>query len=239
MSLMFLDIATIPDFELGARLYNLHDLSEKDVSRVMATKNREKGDDTGALPLHMQRILAISVLFQNKENIKIWSLGDVVSNEADLLNIAGKYVSEHKPDVITWSGEKTIFPVLNFRYMSHNLQLPAFTKKTDLMSELAGGSVEAGKLAATLHEVAVLAGYPGNKAMSDEEVWKHYLQGNIEPVRNNLELNLINTWFIYKRWQQVNGKIDPSAFEAEKQQLINMLGQEDGTHLTSFADTLT
>ena len=75
--------------------------------------------------------------------------------------------------------------------------------------------------------------------MSDEEVWKHYLQGNIEPVRNNLELNLINTWFIYKRWQQVNGKIDPSAFEAEKQQLLNMLGQEDGTHLTSFADTLT
>lgn len=235
MSFMFLDIATVPDFELGERLYKLHDLSEKDISRVMATKNRESGNVSGILPQHMQRVLVISVLFQDKESLKVWSVGDAGSDEGDLLKILQRYTDEYKPAVVTWCGDESIFPVLNFRCLSHGTQSPIFTSHTNLLSELAWTSNKP----FSLHEVAVLAGSPGNKEMSCDEVLNCYLEGDVEPVRNNLELKLINTWLIYQRWQLVIGKIDQSAYESEIQLLMMALKHEDKTHLTDFVAILS
>ncbi|HEC26832.1 MAG TPA: hypothetical protein ENI67_05420 [Gammaproteobacteria bacterium] len=235
MSIMLLDIATIPDFELGTRLYNLHNLSEKDIFRVMSTKSREMDDKTEGLALHMQRVLAISVFFQDKESIKIWSVGDSKSNEVDLLKILERYANEYKPAVVTWCGDRSIFPVLNFRYLSHSIQSPIFASHINLMAELAVGSNNG---PASLHELAVLSGSPGNKKITDEDALNHYLEGRTELIRNNLELSNINTWLIYQRWQLVNGKIDQAGFEAEKQLLINTLLQEDRTHLKYFVDAL-
>lgn len=235
MSIMLLDIATIPDFELGTRLYNLHNLSEKDIFRAMSTKSREMDDKTEGLALHMQRVLAISVFFQDKESIKIWSVGDSKSNEVDLLKILERYANEYKPAVVTWCGDRSIFPVLNFRYLSHSIQSPIFASHINLMAELAVGSNNG---PASLHELAVLSGSPGNKKITDEDALNHYLEGRTELIRNNLELSNINTWLIYQRWQLVNGKIDQAGFEAEKQLLINTLLQEDRTHLKYFVDAL-
>ncbi|GBE07493.1 putative 3'-5' exonuclease related to the exonuclease domain of PolB [bacterium BMS3Bbin11] len=235
MSIMLLDIATIPDFELGTRLYNLHNLSEKDIFRVMSTKSREMDDKTEGLALHMQRVLAISVFFQDKESIKIWSVGDSESNEVDLLKILERYADEYKPAVVTWCGDRSIFPVLNFRYLSHCIRSALFASHTNLMSELTGAS---NNEPVSLHEVAVLAGSPGNKKMTDEDTMNHYLEGRVELIRNNLELSNINTWLIYLRWQLVNGKIDQAGFEAEKKLLIKTLIQEDRTHLKNFVDAL-
>ncbi|MCK5359076.1 MAG: hypothetical protein KAJ95_00535 [Gammaproteobacteria bacterium] len=230
MSLMFLDIATIPDFWLGERLYNLHGLSEKDISRVMATKNREAGDVSGMLPQHMQRVLAISVLFQDKDSFKVWSVGDAESDEGDLLKILQRYTDEYKPAVVTWCGDESIFPVLNFRYLSHGTQSPLFTSHTNLLSELARSSNKP----YSLHEVAVLAGSPGNMKMSCDEVLNSYLKNDVEPVRNNLELKLIDTWLIYQRWQLVIGKIDQSTYESEIQLLMMALKHEEKAHLINF-----
>lgn len=235
MSVMYLDIATIPDFKLGARLYNLHDLSEKDISRVMSTKSREMENQTGVMAQHMQRVLAMSVLFQDREGIKIWTVGDSESNEEDLLKILERYADEYKPAVVTWCGDRSIFPVLNFRYLSHNIQSPIFASHTNLMAELVGAS---NNEPVSLHEVAVLSGSPGNKEMTDEDTLDHYLEGRTELIRNNLELSNIHTWLIYQRWQLVKGKIDQTVFDAEKKLLKKALLQEDRIHLTNFVDAL-
>jgi len=211
-------------------------LSEKDISRVMSTKSRETDNHTGAFPQHMQRVLAISVFYQDKEGIKIWSVGDAESNEADLLKILERYTDEYKPAVVTWSGDREIFPVMNYRYLSHGIPLPLYASQTNLMTELAGASNNG---SVPLHDLAVLAGSPEYNKMTDEDILNNYLLGDIEPVRNNLELNLINTWLIYQRWQLINGKIDQADFEAEKQLLIKTLLDEDKTHLTSFVDALS
>jgi len=235
MSVMYLDIATIPDFELVAQLYNLHDLSEKDISRVMSTKSREMGNETGALAQHMQRVLAISVLHQDKESIRIWSLGDTESNEADLLKILERYADEYKPAVATWCGDRSIFPVLNFRYLSHSIQLPLFTSHTCLLDDLADPGYNQ---TIAQHEIAVLSGSPGHKKLMNEEVLENYLEGRTELIRNNLELSVIDIWLIYQRWQLVKGIIDQTVFDAEKKLLKKTLLQEDRVHLTNFVDAL-
>lgn len=234
MSVMYIDIATIPDFELGTRLYDLHDLSQEDVSRVMFTKSRENNSNPAVLGQHMLQIAALSVLLQDKKGIKIWSAGLPESSEANLLETLQQLIVEHKPSVVTWNGNRSILPILNYRYLSHGLQLPLLIDHLDLLTELSGTSVDS----VSLHDAAVLCGFPASRAMSGDDVLDAYLEGNIELIQNELELNIINTWLIDQRWQLVCGKVDPSSHEDKYQQFREALLQQNKSHLTKFVESL-
>ena len=49
MHVFAFDIETIPDVELGRRVYGLHDLTDKQVGYVMQTKRRQESGDRGNL----------------------------------------------------------------------------------------------------------------------------------------------------------------------------------------------
>jgi predicted PolB exonuclease-like 3'-5' exonuclease len=237
MSIMCLDLATIPDFDLGARIYDLQDLSEEDISRVMFTKSRERENDIqpGELGAYMQRVLAISVLFQDENGIRTWSAGAPESNEMSLLQALQKQVNEQKPAVVTWNGNRSVFPVLNYRYLSHGIKAPLFSVCTDLMSEF---SATDDRNTASLGEVAALCGLARNEEMSDDDVLSAYFEGNIELIRHNLDLKNINTWLINQRWQMVCGKVGNETLERENQQLKKVLLEENKAHLTNLAESL-
>ena len=57
------DIETVPDVELGRKLFDLGDLSDEDVATAMTFK-REQAVGHDFLPLHQHRIVAISVTFR-------------------------------------------------------------------------------------------------------------------------------------------------------------------------------
>ena len=82
-SLVF-DLETIPDILAIRRLYKISDdLSDEDVVNIAMYKRRQKvGHDF--LQHHLQKIVAISCVLKTDEQLKIWSLGDEESSEADL-----------------------------------------------------------------------------------------------------------------------------------------------------------
>lgn len=235
MSVIYFDIATIPDFELGTRLYNLHDLSQEDVSRVMVTKSRENHSNPGVIGQHMLQIVALSILVQDNKGIKCWSEGVPESTEANLLQTLQELIVGHQASIVTWNGNRSIFPILNYRYLSHGLHSADLVNHVDLATELSGTT---GQNPLPLHDVAVLCGFPGNKAMSFDDVLDAYLEGNVELVRNGLELNIINTWLLNMRWQLVSGNIDDSSLDLEYQQFKEALMQQNKTHLTTFVESL-
>ncbi len=69
------DIETVPDTDLGRRLYGLHDLSDEQVAQIMFTKRRQ---ETGSefLSHEQHRVVAISVVMRSRDALKVWSLGD-------------------------------------------------------------------------------------------------------------------------------------------------------------------
>lgn len=235
MSVIYLDIATIPDFELGARLYNLHELSEEDIARVMVTKSRENDINRGVIGQHMQRLLSIAVLMQDDNGIKTWSVGAPELNEAELLKSLQELADEHKPAVVSWDGNRSIFPLLNYRYLSHGLRKPLFSEHTNLITELAATN---DRCAATQHEVAALCGFSSQKAMSADDVLNAYLEGSLELIHNELELNVVKIWLLNQRWQLVCGKSEQASQDVEFQRLKEALLQQDKTHLTDFAGSL-
>jgi predicted PolB exonuclease-like 3'-5' exonuclease len=237
MSILFLDIATIPDFELGARLYNLHDLSEKDIARVMFTKSREKGGNSEELSQHLLSVAAVSILLQDDDGISLQTSTGPQADELQQLQFLTSIIDQHKPELITWDW-RTVLPVLNFRYLSHGIRLPLAENSTviDLLSELSE-SDEQGP--GSLNEVAILSGFPGIESMSDQNTLNASLEGSHELICINLEIRVINTCLIYQRWQLVCGEIDHSTYEKRLLQIKEYLQKKDQTHLTNFADSLT
>ena len=78
------DIETVPDTELGRRLYGLKDLSDEQVAQIMFTKRRQ---ETGSefLSHEQHRVVAISVVMRSRDSLKVWSLGEEGSSEKDLI----------------------------------------------------------------------------------------------------------------------------------------------------------
>src|SRR4051812_3063861 len=84
MNFLVFDIETVPDFELGRRIYNLDGLSDSEVAKAMFTLQRQaKGNDF--LPHEQHRIVAISCVLRARDVFRVWSLGEPSSTEQELV----------------------------------------------------------------------------------------------------------------------------------------------------------
>lgn len=233
MTNLYLEIATIPDFELGSRLYKLHDLSEEDISRVMFTKSREKSENSGELDPHMKQLLAISILIHDNDGIKMWSAGGSGFNEASLLKTLQELTDESKMTVVTWDGNRNIFPLLNYRYLSNGVRMPDLASRVELMTKLSSNTGSG----APLNEVAVLSGFPCPGEMPDDQVLDAYLDENVELVIQHLDRNIISLWRLNQRWLLACGNIDQSSLDMEYLKFKNMLLQQGKAHLAEYAES--
>ena len=92
------DIETIPDTDFGRQMWQLDDLSDEDVGRAMAFKQLQKtGNDF--LPLHQQRIVAISVALRSGDSFRVWSLGDKDADEAELVRRFFDGIERYSPEL--------------------------------------------------------------------------------------------------------------------------------------------
>jgi 3'-5' exonuclease len=89
MNTLVFDIETVPDTELGRRLYDLEGLSDEQVAQIMFTKRRQ---ETGSefLSHEQHRVVAISVVMRSRDALKVWSLGEEASSEKDLIEQIGR-----------------------------------------------------------------------------------------------------------------------------------------------------
>ena len=117
------DIETVPDVEFGRRFWELDGLSDDDVGTAMAFK-RSQATGSDFQPLHLQRIVAISVTFRTADTFKVWSLGDEASDEADIVQRFFDGIERYTPDLVSWDGGGFDLPVLHYRALKHGIQAP-------------------------------------------------------------------------------------------------------------------
>ena len=235
MSMLVIDIAAVPDTDLGARLYNLTDLSPADIARVMYTKNRERGQGED-LPLAMQKIFGISCLLYDGEKIRIFSPAPCESSEEDLLNGLRTIIADEDVNrIIAWDGNRFAYPLLKLRYLAHTLVSPLThaVACSDLSVELSSMNTAGNDM--SLHEVSVLCGFPGNAGMSANATWKAYRAGSHSEICANSDLNVINCWLVYLNWRYATGSIDTTSLAKEHDLLQENLRMMDKTHLADFA----
>jgi len=251
MNVFVFDIETIPDIELGRRIYDLDGLSDEDIARVMFNKRREETGDSEFLKLHQHRVCAISAVFRQGKNVRVWSLGESDSPEEELISRFFDGIEKYTPTLVSWNGGGFDLPVLHYRALRHGIRSPRYwetgsddqsfrwnnylsryhSRHTDLMDVLAGYQPRAN---APLDQVAVMLGYPGKMGMSGAKVWDEYLAGNIEGIRNYCETDVLNTYLVYLRWQLINGSLTQEQWQSEVDLLQTELEASGQSHIREF-----
>ena len=250
MNTLIFDIETVPDTELGRRLYDLERLSDAQVAQIMFTKRRQ---DTGTefLSHEQHRVVAISVVMRSRDTLKVWSLGDAGSSEKDLIERFFDGLDKFTPDLVSWNGAGFDLPVLHYRSLLHSVTAARYWetgdgdssfrysnylsrfhwRHMDLMDVLSGFQ---GRGRATLDAVATLLGFPGKVGLHGSQVWEVYLQGDLARIRNYCETDVLNTYLIYLRFQLLRGHLSGVEHAEEVARVRKLLAESAATHLQEF-----
>ncbi|WP_127477268.1 3'-5' exonuclease [Sulfurivermis fontis] len=250
MNVLVFDIETVPDVASGRRLYGLDGLDDHDVANVMFHKRRqETGSDF--LRLHLQRIVAISVVLRARDDLKVWSLGEEVADEKEIVQRFFDGIDRFTPTLVSWNGSGFDLPVLHYRALLHGIQAPRYWetgdedqsfrwnnyinryhyRHTDVMDVLAGYQARAN---APLDEVATMLGFPGKMGMSGDKVWDAFQAGDLAGIRNYCETDVLNTFLVYLRFELMRGRLTAGEYEAECQRVREYLAKENKPHFSEF-----
>ncbi len=255
MNVFVFDIETVPDTDVGRKLLDLDSkLSDAEVAKAMYSLRRaEKGTDF--LPLHLHKVVAISLVLRDSDKVRVWSLGDIDSDEKELVSRFFHGLDKYLPTIVSWNGQGFDLPVLHYRALLHKIQAKMYweagnkvndwkwnnylsryhSRHLDLMDVLSAYQI---KGAAPLDEVATMLGFPGKMGMDGSKVWDEYLQGNIEKIRNYCETDVLNTYLVYLHFEYMRGNLSEDNLKFEHELLENYLEQENAVHLTAFLNNL-
>jgi len=250
MNTLVFDIETVPDVELGRRLYDLGDLADADVAKAMVAKQKQ-ARQTDFLPPPQQRVVAISVLLRSREGLKLSSLGDEQSPERELVQRFFEGLERYAPTLVSWNGSGFDLPVLAYRALRHGIDAHRYWevgetdrdfrynnylsryhwRHIDLMDVLSGYGASG---RASLETVAQLIGLPGKLGVGGAHVRAAYQRGEIKAIRDYCETDVLNTYLIYLRFQLTRGELDPVSYQKEIEVVEAKLAESDRPHLAEY-----
>ena len=230
------DIETIPDVAGLRRLNGLDDSLSDDEVAELAFQKRRAANGTDFMPLHLQKVVAISCVLRDRDTFKVWTMGEPGDSEGQAIQRFFDGVERFTPQIVSWNGGGFDLPVLHYRGLMHGVTAPRYwdlgdgdygdsrefkwnnyisryhTRHLDLMDLLAMYQPRAN---APLDELAKLMGLPGKLGMDGSLVWRAYQEGKQADIRNYCETDVVNTYLVYLRFQLMRGHLTREAHEAE------------------------
>jgi len=250
MNTLVFDIETVPDVAFGRRRYGLAGLADAQVAKAMfALRRQQTGGDF--LPPEQQRVVAISCALRRGESFLVWSVGDLESPEAELVQRFFEGIAKYSPNLVSWNGSGFDLPVLTYRAMLAGVQAARFWemgdgddefrfnnylnryhwRHTDLMDVLSGFHH---RNRVSLGNMACLLGLPGKLGFDGGQVWDAWQAGDLAGIRRYCETDVLNTWLIYLRFQQLRGQLTRLQHDEELARVRQFLGAATEPHFAEF-----
>lgn len=248
------DIETIPDL---AGLRALHGAPELDddqlYEKVMA--ERAQAGQSEFLPHYLQRVLVISCVFRNAEGLRVHSFvdreTDGASQEGRIIQAFFNSIEKHVPQLVSWNGGGFDLPVLHYRGLRHGVVASRYwdlgeddrefkwnnyisryhMRHLDLMDLLAMYQPRAN---APLDAMAKLCGFPGKLGMDGSAVYGAYRAGQLEEIRRYCETDVMNTYLLYCRFQQMRGGFTEAEYQREIDHVRSTLAGWDEPHWREY-----
>jgi 3'-5' exonuclease len=245
------DIETVPDIAGLRRLHRLPAaLADADVL-AWATQQRRVATGGDFMPLHLQRVVAIACALREGNAFRVWSLGEPSDPEPELIRRFYDGIDRYTPQLVSWNGSGFDLPVLNHRGLIHGVTAVRFwdwgdddrefrynnylnryhTRHLDLMDALA---MYQPRTFAGLDAMARLCGFPGKLGMSGAQVHEAYQAGRHDEIRQYCETDVMTTYLLYLRFQQLRGALSAGQYAAEVSLARERIAATDQPHWQKF-----
>jgi predicted PolB exonuclease-like 3'-5' exonuclease len=250
-AVLVFDIETIPDVAGYARLHDLPaDIQEHEIAEMaLLARRQQTGNDF--LPHYLHRVVAISCALRTGDQFKVWTLGREGEAEKEIIQRFFDGIDRYTPQLVSWNGGGFDLPVLNLRAMINGVIAPRYwdqgeddkdfkwnnyisryhSRHLDLMDLLA---MYTGRANAPLDDMAKLCGFPGKLGMDGSKVWEAYEQGKIAEICDYCETDVMNTYLVWLRFEQMRGALTADAYQAECDRARDELETSAGSHWKQF-----
>jgi 3'-5' exonuclease len=247
------DIETVPDCPGIRRLHDLpDDLPDREVAEIAFQKRRtQTGGDF--LPPQLHRVAVISCVLREGDGLKVFSIGEPEAGERETIQRFYDGIEKLVPQLVSWNGGGFDLPVLNYRALIHGVAAAKFwdqgeddrdfrfnsyvgryhARHLDLMDVLA---MYQPRNNAGLDDVAQLAGLPGKIGVGGAQVWPAYLDGRIAEIRDYCEVDTMNTYLLYLRFQKLRGALTDAQYAKECALLRGALEKLKAPHWREFLE---
>ena len=242
------DIETVPDAEFGRRL-GLDGDDHAVAERMLAARAEATG--SSFLPLEQHRVVAISTVLRNDDQLQVWSLGAADSTEDDLIRRFFSGLEKLRPTLVSWNGSGFDLPVLHYRMLKHGIASPTYwdsgeddrdfkwnnylnryhARHLDLMDVL---SAYQGRGRVSLEHASLLLGLPGKLGMGGEQVFDFWKNGRIAEIRAYCETDVLNTYLVWLRFQLVRGRLRSPEYAAETDRARAWLAERPEAHWRQY-----
>lgn len=250
--ILVFDIETVPDVQIGKRLYP--ELAELDdeiaLNKLIEQRESEVGNPFMPLPLHKIACLSVLWISQGKMTLKTLSLKD--HTEVEMLQTFFNAIDK-LPTLVSWNGKGFDIPVMTYRALKHGLSAPKLfaehtgemkynnyinryhDRHTDLMLKTAmNGTYQ------KLDIVATSCGLAGKQAIDGYDVVPMVQAGEWEKLTTYCESDVLNTWLLYLRYLTLVGKMtfdESHAWEQYTREYLQSLkNADDGLRHQVFLD---
>lgn len=237
------DIETIPDIQTGRRLYSeLANLSDDDVlTAMMSIRQAEAGTDFMRLPLHKIACLSFFWVDLKSQKFSLKSMSLNTYSESEILKTFFRaFDKTPMPTLVSWNGGGFDIPVILYRALCHKLSAPklfndnsrnSYTNRygamhLDLMDKL---SLHNYSYKQKLDTISALCGFAGKGDMDGSQVVPMVKANEWEKLTAYCEGDVLNTWFIYLRYQILIGQLT--------EQEYNTICQSVGNYLSTLLDS--
>ena len=251
MNVLCFDIETIPDTDFGRRIFDLGDLDDESVAKVMRFKQLQ-ARQTDFLPLTQHRVAVISAVLRNSDGLHVFSLGRQLGSEREIVHRFFDGIERRSPDLVSWNGSGFDLPVLHYRALKYGVPASRYWeigdsdrdyrynnylsrfhwRHIDLMDVLSGFQF-GGR--ASLEHTAQLLGLPGKLGMSGAHVWDYYLEGRLEEIERYCETDALNTYLVYLRFELMRGVLDRARYDQEVARVRELIEDSEEPHWREFA----
>ncbi len=232
-------------------MYDLQGIGPEETAKAMLATRRIKVADTNFLPLHQHQVIAISVVVRwDQNNFLIKSLGNLDSSESELIQAFFRAIDKI-PVLVSWNGSGFDLPVLQYRALIHgivsatywdtgdfdrdfkwnNYQSRFHKRHVDVMEVLSRFQPRA---SAALDEIAKLIGLPGKIGVGGANVFSAYCEGKLQEIRDYCEIDALNTYLIYLRFEYIRGNYSIKQYEEELLRTRNWLEESDKSHFQEY-----
>jgi predicted PolB exonuclease-like 3'-5' exonuclease len=250
------DIETIPDVA-GLRALRGCDAATSD-EQVLAQELAQRAADgrSDFLPHHLQRVVTISCAYRGADGLRVHSFvdrsgRDGASEEGRIVQQFFATLDKRVPQLVSWNGGGFDLPVLHYRGLMHGVVASKYWdfgeddrefkfnnyisryhhRHLDLMDLLA---LYQPRASAPLDAMARLCGLPGKLGMDGSAVHSAWLQGRIEDIRRYCETDVMNTYLLYCRYQQMRGGLTVAEHEQEVAMVRATLAADDQPHWREY-----
>jgi predicted PolB exonuclease-like 3'-5' exonuclease len=218
-------LATIPDVAGIRTLYGFAaDIADSDVAEFALQRQRARSGEDG-MPLHLQRIVAISWTLQLGDEVACHTGGDANADEATLLQALFAQVAQHAPCVATWSGAAFALPLLRYRALINGIALPPHWTANGTALPYAP---------APLDDMARLCGFPALPVVEGGNHWEAYRAGRLGEVQARCDIEAVTTYLLFQRDRLVQGALSAADYRDAVAQVRGWVGQQAAPHWHGF-----